>query len=206
MRQFGIGRIAASVRDWIGAAAAREPVAAPASPAVLEPASYAAAETLRDGRALDIRAFRPGDKAELEAAVGGVSTQTLYRRFFTVKRHFSEREREFFLNVDFVDQVALMAWAEEAGRKVIAGGGRYVVVAPGKAEVAFMVVDRYQGQGIGAALLRHLAAVARAAGLHELMAEVLPENKPMLKVFAKSGLPMTTINQHEVVQVSLKLG
>src|SRR5262249_56520135 len=75
---LGIGRIAASVRDWIGAAAVREPVAAPAAPAVLEPAGYAAAETLRDGRALDIRAFRPGDKAELEAAVGNVSTQTLY--------------------------------------------------------------------------------------------------------------------------------
>jgi ribosomal protein S18 acetylase RimI-like enzyme len=59
---------------------------------------------------------------------------------------------------------------------------------PGKAEVAFAVVDEYQGQGIGAALMRHLAAIAREAGLKELVADVLPDNIPMLKVFEKSGL------------------
>jgi len=78
-------------------------------------------------------------------------------------------------------------------------------VQPGKAEVAFVVIDRHQGQGIGAVLMRHLAGIARAAGLQELIAEVLPENKPMLKVFEKSGLPMEAINEYEVVQVSLKL-
>jgi GNAT superfamily N-acetyltransferase len=172
---------------------------------MLDAANYSAVETLRDGRQVEIRAFRPGDRADLESAVARTSVQSLYRRFFTVKRSFSEREREFFLNVDFIGHVALMAWAEESARRVIAGGGRYVVVEPGKAEVAFVVVDQYQGLGIGAALMRHLAAIARSAGLQELIAEVLPENVPMLKVFEKSGLPMTTINEHEVVQVTLRL-
>jgi GNAT superfamily N-acetyltransferase len=172
---------------------------------MLDAANYSAVETLRDGRQVEIRAFRPGDRDDLLAAVGRTSAQSLYRRFFTVKRSFSEREREFFLNVDFIDHVALMAWVEESARRVIAGGGRYVVVQPGKAEVAFVVIDHYQGQGIGAALMRHLAAIARSAGLQELIAEVLPENVPMLKVFEKSGLPMTTIDEHEVVQVTLRL-
>jgi GNAT superfamily N-acetyltransferase len=172
---------------------------------MLDAANYSAVETLRDGRQVEIRAFRSGDRDDLLAAVGRTSAQSLYRRFFTVKRSFSEREREFFLNVDFIDHVALMAWVDESARRVIAGGGRYVVVEPGKAEVAFVVVDHYQGQGIGAALMRHLATIARAAGLQELIAEVLPENMPMLKVFEKSGLPMTTIDEHEVVQVTLRL-
>ena len=154
---------------------------------------------------VEIRAFRPGDQADLLSAVARTSAEALYRRFFTVKRSFSEREREFFLNVDFVHHVALMAWTEESTRRVIAGGGRYVVVQPGKAEVAFMVVDRFQGHGIGAALLRHLAAIARAAGLQELIAEVLAENAAMLKVFEKSGLPMTTTHEDEVVEVTLRL-
>jgi GNAT superfamily N-acetyltransferase len=205
MGGYGIGRIAASVRDWIGSTLFGEPAGQRGPPAMVDAANYSAAETLRDGRRLDIRSFRPGDRAELESAVGRMSSQTLYRRFFTVKRHFSDREREFFLNVDFVDHVALMAWTEEAGRSVIVGGGRYVVVQPGKAEVAFVVIDPYQGQGIGAALMRHLAAIARAAGLQELTAEVLPENRPMLKVFEKSGLRMTTIDEHGVVQVALRL-
>jgi GNAT superfamily N-acetyltransferase len=79
------------------------------------------------------------------------------------------------------------------------------VVEPGKAEVAFVVIDQYQGQGIGAALMRHLAAIAGAAGLQELIAEVLEENLPMLKVFEKSGLPMTATREHEVVHVTLRL-
>ena len=98
---------------------------------------------------------------------------SLYRRFFTVKRYFTEREHAFFLNVDFDKHVALVALMEEAGRKVIVGGGRYVVVQLAKAEVAFAVIDQYQGQGIGSLLMRHLAAIARAAGLRELIAEIL---------------------------------
>ena len=172
---------------------------------MMDAANYSAVERLRDGRRLEVRAFRPGDQADLLSAVSRTSPQSLYRRFFTVKRSFSEREREFFLNVDFVDHVALMAWAEESGQKVIVGGGRYVVVQPGKAEVAFVVIDQYQGQGVGAALMRHLAAIARAAGLQELIAEVLSENVPMLKVFEKSGLPMTTTCELDVVQVTLRL-
>src|SRR5215216_665814 len=169
--------------------------------AMMDAANYSAVERLRDGRRLEVRAFRPGDQADLLSAVSRTSPQSLYRRFFTVKRSFSDREREFFLNVDFVGHVALMAWAEESGQNVIVGGGRYVLVQAGKAEVAFVVIDQYQGQGIGAALMRHLAAIARGAGLQELTAEVLSENMAMLKVFEKSGLPMTTTCELDVVQV-----
>ena len=70
---------------------------------------------------------------------------------------------------------------------MVVGGGRFVVVRPGTAELAFAVIDVYQGQGIGAALMRHLTLLARAGGIKELIAEVLPENIPMLKVFHKSG-------------------
>jgi RimJ/RimL family protein N-acetyltransferase len=168
-------------------------------------ANYSAVETLRDGRQVEIRAFKPSDEADLLAAVDRTSGRSLYQRFFTVKHDFSDRERKFFLNVDFVGHVALMAWADESGRRVIAGGGRYVVVQPGKAEVAFIVIDQYQGKGIGAALLRHLVAIARAAGLQELIAEVLTDNLPMLKVFEKCGLPMTATPEQEVTHVTLRL-
>jgi GNAT superfamily N-acetyltransferase len=63
--------------------------------------------------------------------------------------------------------VALFAVVEESGRPVIVGGGHYVVMQPGKAEVGFAVVDQYQGQGIGALLMHHLASIARGAGLEE---------------------------------------
>ena len=171
----------------------------------LEAAKDSAFETLRNGRRVEIRALRPDDRADLIAAVGRSSGQSLYRRFFGVKRSFTESEIDYFLNVDFVNHVALVAVMDESGRPAIAGGGRYIVVEPGKAEVAFAVVDRYQGQGIGAALMHHLAAIARGAGLKELMAEVLPENVPMLKVFEKSGFPLSIKREPQVVHVALRL-
>jgi RimJ/RimL family protein N-acetyltransferase len=172
---------------------------------MVEAATYSAVETLRDGRRVDIRSLRPDDRAELLAAVGRTSLESLYRRFFSVKRGFTEQETDYFLNIDFVDHVALVAVVEEASQPVIVGGARYIVLQPGKAEVAFTVIDPYQGQGIGAALLRQLAGIARGAGLRELIADVLPENDAMLKVFAKSGLPLRTKRESDVVQVVLRL-
>jgi hypothetical protein len=55
-----------------------------------EAATYAAVETLRGGRRVEIRALRREDRAELLAAVGRTSPESLYRRFFTVKRGFTE--------------------------------------------------------------------------------------------------------------------
>jgi len=172
---------------------------------VLQAAQYSANETLRNGGRVEIRALKPEDQTDLIAAVGRSSAQSLYRRFFGVRRNFTQQEIEYFLNVDFVNHVALVAVVEEGDHPAIVGGGRYVVVQPGKAEIAFAVVDQHQGQGIGAALMRHLTAIAREAGLKELTAEVLPDNISMLKVFEKSGLRLSTQRESQVVHVTLQL-
>jgi GNAT superfamily N-acetyltransferase len=171
----------------------------------MDAAKYAAVETLRVGRQLEIRALRPDDRAGLLAAVGRSTAESLYRRFFSPKRDFTEEEIAYFVNIDFVNHVALVAVLEEGGRSVIAGAGRYIVVKPGKAEVAFIVVDRYQACGVGSALMRHLAKLARDAGLQELIAAVLADNQSMLRVFHKSGLRLSTKREAEVVHVVLQL-
>jgi RimJ/RimL family protein N-acetyltransferase len=168
-------------------------------------AEYSSTETLRDGRKVEIRALKPTDEAALLSAVGRTSSQSMYRRFFSVKRDFSPKETMFFLNVDFVDHVALIAELDEASGPAIVGGGRYVVAAPGIAELAFAVVDAYQGNGLGTALLRHLAKIARKAGLREFVAEVLSDNVAMLKVFERSGFRVGTSGSRGVVHVTLSL-
>ena len=162
-------------------------------------------EKLRNGEQIEIRALRPQDRDDLMAAVDRTSSDSLYRRFFAVRRHFTETEESFYLNVDFVSHVALIAVADENGQPIIIAGGRYVVGEPGQAEVAFTVVDKYQGRGVGAALLRHLAMIARQAGLRELVAYVLPDNRAMLKVFEKSGLKYTAKRESGSVYVKLGL-
>lgn len=109
------------------------------------------------------------------------------------------------MNIDFADHVALVALAEEDGRKVIVGGGRYIVTEPGRAEIAFVVIDDYQGQGIGTLLMRHLAVIARKAGLKELIAEVLPENAAMRKVFSKFGFHARRGGDPQVVHLAFTL-
>lgn len=167
--------------------------------------SYPATETLRDGRQIAIRALAKSDQADVMAAVGRTSAASLYRRFFAIRRDFSDKEIEFFLNADFTSHVALVAVLQRDGHDVIVGGGRYIVVRPGAAELAFMVEDDCQGLGIGGVLMRHLIALAREAGLRELVAEVLPENLPMLKVLEKSGLRLTTKREDGVLHVVLAL-
>ena len=173
--------------------------------AVSQAAEFSVLELLRNGRQIEIRGLRPSDREELLAAAERTSDRSLYRRFFSVRREFSDAEVTSFVNVDFIEQVALVAVVREDGGEIIAGGGRYIVVRPRMAELAFTVVDEFQGQGIASALLRHLAALARAAGLSELIAEVMPDNTAMLRVLERSGLRLQKKRESGVVQVSLLL-
>jgi GNAT superfamily N-acetyltransferase len=171
----------------------------------MDAATYTATERLRDGRTCEIRALRPNDEAAMQAAVGRSSPQSLYRRFMGAKRSFSDKERAFFLNVDFINHVALVAVVTEGDRASIVAGGRYIVEKPGTAEIAFAVIDDYQGQGIGAVLLRHLATIARQACLKDFLAEVLADNAPMLKVFERSGLKVSSQRSADGVHAVLIL-
>lgn len=148
-------------------------------------AQYSAREHSRDGSPIEVRALRPDDEAGMLAAVDATGAQSLQRRFFATKRHFSDRERGFFMKVDFKSHVALVAVADAAGQNAIVAGGRYIVFEPGRAEMAFVVIDAWQGRGVGSILMRHLVELARDAGLRQLSAEVLPDNASMLNVFRK---------------------
>lgn len=172
---------------------------------MVKAADYSAVEHLRDGSTIQIRALRPNDQVGMLAAIDRTSAQSLQRRFFVPKRGFSEKEVSFFMGIDFSNHVALVAQIDEAGEAVIAGGGRYIVAQPGQAELAFVVVDAYQGKGIGPALMRHLLAIARETGLKELTAEVLAENAAMLKVFSGFGFHIRSGGDPQVRHLTLQL-
>jgi RimJ/RimL family protein N-acetyltransferase len=170
-----------------------------------EATNYSAVEHLRDGRPIEIRAIRPDDRVGMLAAVERTSPQSLRRRFFAPKKGFSEQELAFFLNIDFENHVALVAQIDEDEFPRIVGGGRYIVVRPGVAEIAFVVVDAYQGQGIGTILMQRLAILAREGGLRELIAQVLPENTAMLKMFKKFGFRPASKREPQVIHLTLPL-
>ncbi|CAO4179068.1 GNAT family N-acetyltransferase [Methylorubrum populi] len=166
---------------------------------------YSVIEHARGGSTLEIRALRPEDRAGLLAAVDQTSAQSLYRRFFGARRRFTDKEIRFFLDVDFASHVALVATAEHEGEHAIVGGARYIVTQPGQAEVAFTVIDAFQGQGIGSILMRHLIRIARQRGLSELAADVLSDNLRMLKLFEQCGLPLSKKREADAIHVLLRL-
>jgi RimJ/RimL family protein N-acetyltransferase len=74
-----------------------------------------------------------------------------------------------------------------------------------KAEVAFLIDDSYQGVGIGSRIFKHLAVIARAAGTVKFEAEILPSNEGMLRLFTRSGLPMSRTAFRDSIHVTIEL-
>jgi GNAT superfamily N-acetyltransferase len=172
--------------------------------------NYVARDKLRDGREVIIRALHPDDRHNLEEIWHHLSPRSIYFRFFVPKKELTDKELNFFTTVDFDRHVALLAFLTENGVELPVGVGRYVVISepesPRVAEVALTVEDEYQGLGIGTVLLRHLVEIARAAGIFELSAFVLSENKNMLEVFEHSGLPVARhVDDTGIAEIRLRL-
>lgn len=171
--------------------------------------NYTSTENLRNGRSVTIRAIRPDDKGLLIDALSKVSPQSLYLRLFSGKRKFSDDEMNQITAVDFVEVVALVAVLDEDGLDKIVGGGRYIRVGPSgtgqSAEVAFLIDDAYQGLGIGSRIFKHLVEIARDSGITHCEAEVLPSNAAMLRLFARSGLPVGKTMTSDSVHVTIQL-
>ena len=170
---------------------------------------YMVTEHLRNGSEVTIRAIRPEDKRLLLAAFKELDEDTVYTRFFAPKMEITDHELKWATEIDFFRHVALVACIQESGQERIIGIGRYVAPTesdrPESAEVAFVVEEDYQGLGIASILLRHLVVIGRGHGISRFEAEVLPQNRAMLRVFGRAGLPVTTASSGRSVHVSIFL-
>ena len=132
---------------------------------------------LMDGRIVHVRPVSEGDKDALSALYGRTSPRTRYLRFFSAGISI-DREVRRLMPGD--DHVALLA--EHDGQVV--GVASYEVLSGDRAEMAILVDDAWQGDGIGSLLIEHLTAVARRDGIRELVGDVLATNVSMLRTSA----------------------
>jgi RimJ/RimL family protein N-acetyltransferase len=171
--------------------------------------NYSATHVLRNGTAILIRAVRSGDKVLFRTAFHNLNRDSVYMRFMGYKKDLTEAELEQATNVDFDRVVALVATVGSGDAETIIAGARYVAdagPAPYRhAEIAFLVEEDYQGQGIASCQLDHLVRIARVKGLSRFYAEVLANNRAMLTVFERSGLPMQKKQFQDVIHVTLSL-
>jgi RimJ/RimL family protein N-acetyltransferase len=171
--------------------------------------TYSVARVLKDGTKATIRAVCSDDRERIVTAFRNLERETVYSRFFTFKDVLREEELERIAAIDFVRNVMLVVTAVADNDEIVIGSGSYSAYEATDgalaAEVAFIVEEDYQGCGVASSLLAHLATIARDHGIARFEAEVLPENRPMLRVFARSGLPMHRQGVDAVVRLSLAL-
>ncbi|HEX3199664.1 MAG TPA: GNAT family N-acetyltransferase, partial [Propionibacteriaceae bacterium] len=133
---------------------------------------------LMDGRIIHVRPVAEGDKGALSALYTRASPRSRYLRFFSAGISIDREVQRLVEPED--DHVALVA--EHDG--VAVGVASYEILNGTQAEIALLVDDAWQGDGIGSLLIEHLAAVARRAGIQELVGDVLATNVTMLRTSA----------------------
>ncbi len=163
---------------------------------------------LRDGRVLTIQPITPAARPLIERAIARVSPESSRRRFFTPRFRFSERELDALTVLDGHDRYALGAVVNGPDAAPEGVGIARFVRVPGQAdtaEVAVLVVDAFQGQGVGRTLLARLAIAALARGIARFRGIVMTDNDPMLKLLSRyaPGLRMARVDGHLDIEVPL---
>jgi N-acetylglutamate synthase-like GNAT family acetyltransferase len=142
--------------------------------------------TLINGEQILIRPADPGDREALKAFFGRLGEETRFLRFHYTKAAISDEEISTYCNCDYADTFAIVAEKSRGGSNDIVGVARYDRLPAGDcAEVAFLVEDKEQGNGIGTHLVRELAEVARERGMETFVAETTTYNQIMLSIFRK---------------------
>lgn len=153
---------------------------------VCTPPNYQKWVTLLDGRQARLRPITGNDENAILAFFDRLSTETRFLRFHYSKAKITQDELDRYCCVDYYDSFALVAEMDRNGHMEIVGVGRYVrLPCSDVAEIAFVVEDKEQGNGIGTYLLHELAALAREKNIMNFVAELLNENMVMLNILRK---------------------
>jgi acetyltransferase len=144
--------------------------------------------TLRDGRAVHIRAMRPSDEAEILQAFDRLSQDARYMRFMRAVREPNlVRVRKTLASFP-EGGLGIVATVPAADGIDIAGTAIFVLGGdPSTCEFAITIAADYGGAGLGRTLLTALIEAAKRRGLKEMEGFVLASNKPMLRLAARVG-------------------
>ena len=170
---------------------------------------------LRDGSTVHVRPVRPEDKTAIREFLDGVSPESIGFRFFGAIN--LDWVTDWAIDVDYDNRFALVV--ETGTPKRIIAHAAYIRIqhalmdgdtdpiragpSRASAEVAFLVADAWQSQGISTILLAHLAAVAQQHGITTFSAQVLPSNHRMIDVFRLSGFPVEVHSTPDVIELEL---
>ena len=124
------------------------------------PSERQADVVLRDGATVHVRPVRADDGPAMRAFLESISPDSIWFRFFGTPS--LDWATTWAVNVDYADRFGLVV--ESGNPRAIIAHAAYVRIDDGRAEVAFLVADAWQGRGISTILLAHLAEVAEQHG------------------------------------------
>lgn len=141
--------------------------------------------------------MRPDDTEALRRMFFRLSPETVYKRFFRPLRAPSDKDLAYLANVDHDRREALVA---EVDGEIVAVARYDRIKDTDEAEIAVVVEDAWQGQGIGARLVRKLAALAQSRGMTVFTSTILGENRAAARLLRSvDGHPDVHVSSGELV-------
>jgi GNAT superfamily N-acetyltransferase len=159
---------------------------------------------LQAGREAILRPLRVEDRQRLIDAFYRLSKESRYRRFFAPVQELSDESLAYLVDIDHHDHEAIVAL--DPASDDLVGVARYVRQAQGsdRAEAAVVVADDWQRQGLGRALLEHLARRAREEGIARFTALVQADNRRALDLLSEIG-PTSSSLEGDLVELDIFL-
>lgn len=148
---------------------------------------YKSTFQLPNGKEIDFRPLLPSDEFEFRNFFYSLQEETIYYRFFYHRKLFShEVIQEQWAAVDYRKNMSIVGVTSSGGHKQIMAIGSYAMAEEeSRAEVALMIREDFQGQGVGSYLVRVLQRIASENNYKGFTATVLEENAGMIHVFKK---------------------
>ncbi len=174
------------------------------------PTQYIRPGTMKNGEEVVYRPIRPEDEPLLIKLHQALSERTVYLRYFQPLKLSQRTAHERLTRICFIDydrEMALVVEHKKAdGTPEIVGIGRLSQVrGRNEAEMAVLVDDRFQHQGLGTELYRRLIEVAHAEHLTRVVSTILSENREMQGICRKLGFHLEADLQDGTIQAELKL-
>ena len=152
-------------------------------------AAYPVAEErdvrLRDGREVRIRPTRTGDFRALQELFYRMPEQDVHTRFFHLLTELDDVAAQNLVSVDYEHNMAFAAVVGPLEHERVVATSCYFADAAGFAEVAYMVDPEWQGAGLGTSLHERMVEYARERNVRGFTAEVLTDNRAMLRVLQR---------------------
>lgn len=143
---------------------------------------------LRSGKPLTLRFVEPDDAEALQAYFRSLTTRSRYNRFLGAMSELPQNLLEDFIHVGEDDRFSVIATMTIDGHETIVGEARYAFDPDRDSfEFGLSIDDRWQGQGVGSALLSNLECRAAAFGATRLFGDTLRSNEVMIALARKSG-------------------